>query len=131
MPPLRKRSRARANVPRFLLGVLGLLALAGVAGMAVHGAWSMYGKFTIAAAGADSANQQLSEAQGQYVALTASVGSLSSDRGVAAQMRQRFGVALPGEGEIQIVRDQTPTTTSVAASSGNFFARIFHALVVW
>lgn len=125
------KRRRGDTLRRFFFGLAAVAVLLFVTFGAVRAAWGMYGKFAEAANANDAAQQNLVQMKAQEASVGAQVASLSSQEGQEAQLRQSYGVALPGEGEIQIVRE-APTSTSPAASApGNFFARIFRALFVW
>jgi hypothetical protein len=101
-----------------------------VAFFAVRGAWGMYQKFA-AASEADAASQvELGALKEQVSQVGASAAALSSTRGVEAGVRERYGVARPGEGQIDIIR-RDATTTAPKAAEPNMFQKIFHALFVW
>ncbi|MDO8518472.1 MAG: hypothetical protein Q7S26_04260, partial [bacterium] len=68
--------------------------------------------------------------QAQETRVAAAVANTSSSRGVETQLRERFGVARPGEGVIQIVRDSA-TSSALTTQSESWWARIFHTLFVW
>jgi cell division protein FtsB len=91
----------------------------------------MYGKFAEAASANDASQQNLAQMKTEETSVQAEVTNLSSQEGQEAQLRQSYGVALPGEGEIQIVREAPTSTAAAAPASGNFFVRIFKALFVW
>ncbi|MDB5225119.1 MAG: hypothetical protein JWL87_71 [Candidatus Adlerbacteria bacterium] len=130
MQDYRKRRAGRQDLMQTGFGLAGVAFLVFVAFIAVRGTWGMYGKF-VAASGADaSARAELEELRSQHKHVGAAVAALSSDRGVEAGVRERYGVARPGEGQIDIVRRQA-TTSSESADSPNFFVRIFRALFVW
>ncbi len=61
----------------------------------------------------------------------AQVAALNSPEGQEAQLRQSYGVAVPGEGEIQIIREEPTTTAPTSESSGNVIVNIFKALFWW
>ncbi|MDB5225033.1 MAG: hypothetical protein JWO43_655 [Candidatus Adlerbacteria bacterium] len=107
--------------------MLGLLLLAFVT---LRAAWGMYGKLAEATEGQEKAEAQLANLQRQHKRVSAAVAELQSSRGVEAEVRQRYGVAKPGEGEIQIVAVAAAeaTTTPPVLS---FWARVWHALWVW
>jgi len=94
-------------------------------------AWSMYGKFTSASAAAASSQVELERVLAQKEDVTAELEDLSSDRGVEELLRERFGVAKPGEGEIRIVRKVGGEGDAPLDEKGNIFTRIFRALFVW
>jgi hypothetical protein len=130
MRDYRRRRVGRQDVTRAGLGALGVLLLALVAFFAVKGAWGMYGKFA-AASEADAASQiELEALKSQVSQVGASAAALSSSRGVEAGVRERYGVARPGEGQIDIIRREASSTPS-APKEPNIFQKIFHALFVW
>jgi hypothetical protein len=55
---------------------------------------------------------------------------LSSLRGVEAEVRERYGVARPGEGKIEIVRNSKGEDIQ-GLEDGNIFIRVFRSLFVW
>lgn len=90
----------------------------------------MYDKF-VAASEADAAAQsELEEIRKQHGEIGAAVEALMSERGVEAGVRERFGVARPGEGQIDIIRREAPTTTRQVDEPG-LLTKIFRALFVW
>ena len=125
-----KRPNQRQQTTRFFIGVVGLLLLAFVTYGAAHAAGGMYGKFAEAAQSDSDAEQNLAQLKAQDAQVGAAVASLSSERGQEAQLRQTYGVALPGEGEIQIVEESSSSTSPVAPQSG-ILSKLWHALFVW
>ena len=115
---------------RFLLRLGGLLLLLFVTYYAVRGAWSMYQKFTESAESDSVAKSQLADLESQQAKVSASLAELDTARGQEAQIRERYGVAKPGEGEIEIVRDAS-TSDGVAPMGENWWQRLWHALFVW
>jgi len=113
-----------------LLGVAGVLVLAAASFVAARAAWDMYGKFAAASQARTDAEVELAQLQEQYAHVETEVASLNTERGVEAAVRERYGVAKPGEGEIDIVR-QSPTSTAATAGQDSWFARLWHSLFVW
>lgn len=113
------------------MGVCMVVVLLFVTFGSVRSAWGMYGKFAEAASANDAAQQNLAQMKAQKQSVEAEVEALSSTEGQEAQLRQSYGVALPGEGQIQIVRTASSTAARPAAPSGNFFVRLIKALFVW
>jgi len=130
MQDFTKRRRGPV-VRRFFFGLVLLAVLGFVTFGAAHAAWGMYGKFAEAASANDAAQQNLAHMQTEEASVQAEVASLSSQEGQEAQLRQSYGVALPGEGEIQIVREAPTSTAPAAAPAGGLFSRILKALFVW
>lgn len=88
----KRRSRSEEYI-RLAVRSLTALVLLLVMVVAMRAAWGMYGKFTQARTAKLATDVQLKEAQAQYAQVGASVEALSSQRGVEAQIRQRYGVA--------------------------------------
>lgn len=130
MQDYRQRRAGRQDVTRALLGVLGVLFLALVAFFAVRGAWGMYTKFAAASEADASAQAELETLRSQVSLVGASAEALVSLRGVEAGVRERYGVARPGEGQIDIIRREA-TTSVPRADEPNVFVKIFRALFVW
>jgi len=122
--------RKRADVPRFLLGVCFILFLFLITFSAARAAFGMYGKFAEAAASNDASQQNLKQLQAQEASVKAEVDALTTAEGQEAQLRQSYGVALPGEGEIQLVQ-KTASTTASNAPQDNVIIKILKALFVW
>src|SRR5579864_2106446 len=99
MQDFRKRRSYKAEILRVAVGSAGALALAIVAFFSAQGAYRMYQKFTDANAAQSAAQTQLAELQSQYDAMSTQVKSLATQAGQEAQLRERYGVVLPGEGE--------------------------------
>ncbi len=98
---------------------------------AVRSAWGMYQRFANASEGHEAATRELEALKEREGEVKASVANLSSERGVEAEIRERYGVGKPGEGKIEIVRDPDSDTANGAGQSGNIFIRIFRSLFVW
>ena len=112
MQDYRRRRSSKQDVMRAAVGMGGVVALALVAFVAVRGTWAMYGKFTSASEADAAAHVELESLKKQQSAVGASAQALSSDRGVEAGVRERYGVAKPGEGQIDIIRKAATTTIS-------------------
>jgi cell division protein FtsB len=130
MKDFSKQRTRKVEVWRFMLGVVVVCALFFLTVGAVRAAWGMYGKFEEAAASNDAAQKNLAQLKLQQANVEAQVEALSTAEGEEAGLRQAYGVARPGEGQIQIVRQAEDAETPVEQSS-NFFVRIFRALFVW
>ncbi|HWB33878.1 MAG TPA: hypothetical protein VG753_00960 [Candidatus Paceibacterota bacterium] len=113
---------------RFGVTVLTTIALFGVSCFAVSATWGMYGTFKVAAAGRDQTEAQLSTAQQDEAQMSATVGGFNSPDGIDREARERFGVARPDEGEIDIVRNTITPAVEEATSSGNPIGNILHSL---
>ena len=129
MREFKKRRTAGAELLLILLSGAGILALVGIATVASRAAWDMYGKFTEAAAARAGEESQLQDLQTRYQKIDADVQALSSDRGIEAQVRERYGVARPGEGQINIVRQTS--STEVLRQEPGLLDKLWQLLFVW
>jgi len=89
----------------------------------------MYGKFTEAAAARSVAEAQLADLEERHGEVKANVENFSTDRGLEGAVRERYGVARPGEGQIDIVRQSS--TTPVNGSPVSLWDRLWDLLFVW
>lgn len=125
-----QKHRTTKKAPLLLLAhMAGLLALCVVTIFMARAAFGMYGKLNRAALGQEEARAKLALLEEQKVQVSATVEGFASDRGVEAQIRQRFGVVRPGEGEIQIVREAPEVEVVVAQEP--WWRRVLHVLFVW
>ncbi|MBP7770767.1 MAG: hypothetical protein KA066_02550 [Candidatus Pacebacteria bacterium] len=130
MQDYRRKRASRQDVTRAALGALGVLFLALVVFFAIRGAWGMYTKFAAASQADAAAHVELETLKGQVSQVGASAAALVSDRGVEAGVRERYGVARPGEGQIDIIR-RDATSTPPVADEPNVFVKMFRAIFVW
>ena len=129
MREFKKRRTAGAELLLIFLSGAGILALVGIATVASRGAWDMYGKFTEAAAASVAAETQLQDLQERHQKIGAEVQALSSERGLEAEVRERYGVARPGEGQITIVRQAS--STEVLRQEPGLLDKLWQLLFVW
>ena len=129
MREFKKRRTAGAEILRVSLGVAGIAALFGIAFIASRAAWDMYGKFAEASTARTTAEVQLQDLRARDQKIEADVQALSSARGIEGTVRERYGVALPGEGEIRIVRQAT--STEVLRQEPNLLQKFWQSLFVW
>ena len=125
----KRRRTSAAQIARISLGCLGVLALALVAFGAARAAADMYGKFSEAAAARAGAEAQLFELTARDQNIKAEVAALATERGVEAALRERYGVAKPGEGQIDIVR-QPASSTPITQPPG-LWQKLWQLLFVW
>ncbi len=130
MHEFKKRQPTGAPILRFLAMAAGTLVLFLLSVVVVRAAWGMYGTFTVAVEARDSAEGQLASLKAAQVRLTEAVESFDTPQGVEHEIRERFGVAKPGEGEIQIVRESGSTTLQTKPQE-NVFVKILRSLFVW
>ena len=129
MREFKKRRTIGAEILRVSLGALGVLALSLAAFGASRAAFDMYGKFTEAAAASASADAQLQDMQERRQNIKADVLALSSERGLEAEVRERYGVARPGEGQITIVRQAS--STEILRQEPGLLQKLWQLLFVW
>ncbi len=115
---------------RFLLSLAAAAVLLFISSASVKAAWEMYQTFDIAAAERAATEAELAVLYAEHAAMTATLESFSSGRGLEAAVRERFGVVRPGEGEIRIVRTEG-TAVAEEETNSNPFSRLFDALFVW
>jgi cell division protein FtsB len=96
----------------------------------VKAAWEMYQTFDVASKERSSTETELEVLRKEHTTMTASLAEFSTDRGVEAAVRERFGVVKPGEGEIRIVRTKSIEPVEEVAGD-NPFSRLFGALFTW
>ncbi len=129
MREFKKRRTWGAELLRVAGGTLGLLALAGLAFGATRATWNMYGRFAEAAAARAGAEAQLQDLEGRHAKIETDVDALSSARGLEAEVRERYGVVRPGEGEIAIVRHSS--STEVLRQESGILEKLWQLLFVW
>ena len=130
MREFKKRRGPEERLALFAGKALGALALFVVAIYIVHGAVSMYGKMVEASTGQEEAENQLANLEAQQQDISKTLDHISTQQGQEAQMRELYGFAKPGEGEIDIVEDpHVPTTTPQQPES--WWQRLFKAFKVW
>lgn len=125
--------KKRHHTPRALrLGAraLGLALLATVAFFTIRAAGGMYGKLSEASEGELAAQAQLTSLSQQEGQIGAHVEAMQGGRGLEEVVRDRFGLVKPGEGEIQIVRQDSDVETA-SSTPGSFWQKLLHALWVW
>ena len=115
---------------RFFLAFVVVVVLLFISTASVKAAWEMYQTFDIAAAERMVAEAELEALRAEYAQMATTLKSFSSGRGFEAAVRERFGVALPGEGEIRIVRAAGEQVAEEGVDD-NPFSRLFNALFQW
>jgi hypothetical protein len=130
MEDFRKHHSKTHYLLRFAATLLGTIVLFATAGVAVSSAWNMYGTFSVAAGAREEAEQALRSAQDEQTRISAAVAGFTTDAGIDREVRERFGVAKLGEGEIRIVREAS-AEDSPEEEEQNIFTRTLHSLFVW
>ncbi|TSC69659.1 MAG: hypothetical protein G01um101456_11 [Parcubacteria group bacterium Gr01-1014_56] len=130
MREFKKRQPTGSTILKFFAVSMGTLVLFLLTVVVVRAAWGMYDTLKIAVDARESAEGQLASLKSDHTRLSASVASFESQEGVERAVRERFGVARPGEGAIQIVRDEA-STTEAAAQKENALIRTFHSFFGW
>jgi len=115
---------------RFFLALVAVVVLLFVSTASVKAAWEMYQTFDLAAVELAIASVELEALQAEYAQMASTLEGFESDRGFEAAVRERFGVARPGEGEIRIVRAAGEQVAEEGVD-GNPFSRLFNALFQW
>jgi len=124
-----KKRLTRAEVFVHLMAVLvGTAIICFFAFGAALAAFRMYGKLETATAAADEAQGQLSRLTLADASVKSDIEGLTSNRGVEAALRERYGLIKPGEGVIQIVEAKSSAMASTSPSTGNVFEEVFHVL---
>ena len=130
MREFKKRRSRSEEILRLSVKTAGVLLLLVVTVTVMHAAWGMYGKMTEAARAKETAIAELGRVEAQQRGVTTTLNEISSDRGEEAQIRSRFGVAKPGEGEIDVIRTVQASSTPPAPPEG-WWTSLFHTLFVW
>lgn len=126
-----KRAWTReGRITRVILRTVGVGLLAAVAFMSLRAAWGMYDKLLEATDRERLAQAELQTLRTQKNTIDTQLALLSSSRGVEAQVRDRYGVVRPGEGEIQILAAPEAVDATPAKPDG-FWSRLWQALFVW
>ena len=112
------------------VGACGALVLLVVSIYAASAAWNMFGKFRAASRGQEDIQAELVNLNLQKDQLNVSLANVGTPEGQERELRERFGVVRPGEGEIQIVHD-VASTSDVPKQKESWWLRVFHALFVW
>ena len=130
MREFKKKRSQRQEILRFCAGAAVVLVMLLVTFSAGQAAWSMYGKFSEASASDADAQLNLAQLQQQEAQVSAKVSALQTERGQEAAIRETYGLALPGEGEIDIVQSAT-ATAATSTLSPSWWAQLWHALFPW
>ena len=130
MREFKKRRSQKEEI--FLLAVkgAGAVVLLIVTVFLMRAAWGMYDKMTTASRAQEEAETQLGIAEAQRKEINSTLSQITSERGIEQQIRERYGVVRPGEGEIDIIRDAKATSTPQVLKE-SWWQRIFRALFVW
>ena len=99
-----------------------VLALFGV--VVLFFAWGVirfWGKMETTRENRKIAEDKVTELQQEKEKLSADIANLKTESGMEASIRDKFGLAKDGEGEIVIVEDKSQTATK-NTSSGGFFS---------
>ena len=105
--------RERSRLRRALYAKHTLILLAIIATGVVHASWSMYQKSKEALVKKEKALSELSELEARQAQLSHDITVLSTERGVEAEIRERFMVAKEGEKVIIISEPQEKASRSI------------------
>ncbi len=130
MREFKKRRGQKEELLSFALKSVGTVVLLVVTMFLTRAAWGMYGKMAAASQAQEEAQSQLASVETQRSGVNSTLSEITSKRGVEQQIRERYGVVKPGEGEIDVIRSAAATTTAQPVEE-NWWRRIFRALFVW
>lgn len=119
----------KADIPRMMLGGAGVLLLALLAFFVLQGAWRMYGKMSHAAGAREAAAARLADLERDEARAKISVEELGTVRGLEAEVRERYGLARPGEGAIVVVRPEGDGVEE--RRSPGLWQKLWSAFFVW
>ncbi len=126
MGQYKRKLTRQGEITHFSYKAAGTLLLLFIVALSSRSVWSMYGKFKEATQGQQVAQAQLSTLEAQQKTVSQNVANINSSRGTEAELRQRYGVAKPGEGEIRLVAGQA--TTSSLQSQKGFWSQFWHSV---
>lgn len=115
---------------RLFAAVCGTVLLAVAVFFAMRGTLSMYGKLSAASESSSAAERELQDLEARQTRIQADIERLSSSRGVEGELRQRYGLAKPGEGVIQVVESQS-TPVPAGAKNENPIQNMLKTLFPW
>ena len=117
--------RQRNNPVRLFWRRLLVLVLIVIVMFGIWAVWGVYQKERESSARRQQAEAQLKDLSARAKNLTASIGTLETERGQEEALRDAYEVGKAGEGMVLIV-DQAPTSTpQVSEPEPNLFRRIF------
>ncbi len=115
---------------RVAIGTTLLMLLTLVTAFSIRAAWNMYGRFDSSSTAAAAAKNELASLQAQYSSTTAQLEALKTPRGEEGALRERYGVARPGEGQIDIVRESTASEDG-EGNSQDAWSKLWRSLFDW
>lgn len=89
----------------------------------------IYAKYREAAELRDESQAQLKELESKQADLTSQIDSLSTDRGLEAEVRNRYRVVKPGEQLVIVVASDTSSTATGTAPAGESLWQKFRQFV--
>lgn len=126
--PYRRRGYQNQLI-RALLGAGGIALLAIVAFFLAQGAWNMYSKFSQAAALREAGEARLEQLKREEARAEGKVSELGTARGLEAEVRERYGLARPGEGTIVVVRPEEKEEGK--NTEPPWWQRLWHTVFPW
>jgi septal ring-binding cell division protein DamX len=130
MREFKKRRGGKEEFMRFVVKCAGTLVLLVVTVYLMRAAWGMYVKMAEASQAQEEAEAELASAKAQQLGVSSTLSDIGTQRGEEAQIRERFGYARPGEGEIDIVVDPHATSTATTTQE-SWLSRLFKAFKIW
>lgn len=130
MQDFKKRHTTARHIGRFLATIAGACILLGIVVTACVAAWRMYGTFKDASEARENSEHELQALHADEARVSAAVAALKSPNGVEKEVRERYGVVKPGEGEIRIVRDET-AQDGLTQPQASLWQKLFQGLFAW
>jgi cell division protein FtsB len=96
----KKRIRRFVASPWVLAGIGVLIVIAGM------NTWDMYQKWRLSEEALEKTRASYENLEKREAFLDSKIDSLSTEAGVEAEVRERFGVAKPGEGVIVVLSEE-------------------------
>lgn len=130
--PHSRKPHTRADLLLRSVGMtLSVIVLAAATVLCALAAWNMFGKEREATSESNGAAEQLALLSSQQTEVQSDIAELSTDRGVEAALRERYGVALPGEGIIEVVDPESSAMGTATSSSNNLLQEIWQRVFPW
>jgi hypothetical protein len=125
-----QRKDGRSELVRLALRAGAALALLSISVLLLRATWRMYVRMTNASQAQQQAQVELAAVAAQQHGASSTLEALSTAQGQEAQIRQRFDLAKPGEGEIDLIYTAS-SAGATATSSAPWWQKVWQALWVW
>ncbi|MFZ2886793.1 MAG: septum formation initiator family protein [Minisyncoccia bacterium] len=110
----------RRDPMRLMWRRVGALIMLVIIAIAARGVWGVYQKSHEAAVLRQEAEVKLAELETREAQLRADIANLKSERGVEAELRERYDLAAEGESVVVILEDPTPPPTQQPSRYDSF-----------